>query len=103
MYYSFNCLISFCSSYHNARKLLLFPLFRGYCAPEYLDYGKRSAKSDIYSLGVIIMELVTGSKLSPCCTKVSAYHHVYFPFTQNCYHLIKNYFYSVSMNPIVSN
>ncbi|CAL4899286.1 unnamed protein product [Urochloa decumbens] len=42
----------------------------GYCAPEYLHHGKRSAKSDIYSLGVIILELVTGSKQMPCTTKV---------------------------------
>jgi len=42
----------------------------GYCSPEYLHHGRRSAKSDIYSLGVIIMELVTGSKNRPCITKV---------------------------------
>jgi len=30
-----------------------------------------SAKSDIYSLGVIIMELVTGSKVKPNITNVS--------------------------------
>ncbi|XP_066336994.1 uncharacterized protein [Miscanthus floridulus] len=34
----------------------------GYCAPEYRSNGKFSLKSDIYSLGVIILELVTGSK-----------------------------------------
>uniref|UniRef100_A0ACD5WD64 Uncharacterized protein n=1 Tax=Avena sativa TaxID=4498 RepID=A0ACD5WD64_AVESA len=32
----------------------------GYCAPEYLSCGKMSFKSDIYSLGMIIIELVTG-------------------------------------------
>ncbi|WVZ84973.1 hypothetical protein U9M48_031938 [Paspalum notatum var. saurae] len=35
---------------------------RGYCAPEYEKGGKATAKCDIYSLGVIIMELVTGRK-----------------------------------------
>ncbi|KAL6643591.1 hypothetical protein ACP70R_018357 [Stipagrostis hirtigluma subsp. patula] len=45
----------------NAQRLLSL----GYCAPEYLHYGKMSAKSDIYSLGVIILELVTGSKEKP--------------------------------------
>ncbi|CAO2141153.1 unnamed protein product [Urochloa humidicola] len=34
----------------------------GYCAPEYLNAGRMSFKSDMYSLGVIIMELVTGRK-----------------------------------------
>ncbi|KAM0907456.1 hypothetical protein ACQ4PT_016109 [Festuca glaucescens] len=32
----------------------------GYTAPEYLDNGKMSVKSDVYSLGIIIIELVTG-------------------------------------------
>uniref|UniRef100_A0ACD5ZXP6 Uncharacterized protein n=2 Tax=Avena sativa TaxID=4498 RepID=A0ACD5ZXP6_AVESA len=35
---------------------------RGYCPPEYLLHGKMSFKSDMYSLGVIIIELVTGDK-----------------------------------------
>ncbi|XP_039823000.1 cysteine-rich receptor-like protein kinase 21 isoform X2 [Panicum virgatum] len=34
----------------------------GYSAPEYVLEGKSSSKSDIYSLGVIIIEVVTGSK-----------------------------------------
>ncbi|CAN6334018.1 unnamed protein product [Urochloa humidicola] len=42
----------------------------GYCAPEYWERRERSAKSDIYSLGVIIMELATGSKENPCINKV---------------------------------
>ncbi|EMS49145.1 Cysteine-rich receptor-like protein kinase 26 [Triticum urartu] len=37
----------------------------GYCAPEYLQRGKMSFKSDIYSLGIIIIELVTGEKSIP--------------------------------------
>ncbi|KAM3298184.1 hypothetical protein ACQJBY_039907 [Aegilops geniculata] len=37
----------------------------GYCAPEYLHQGKMSFKSDMYSLGVIIIELVTGQKAIP--------------------------------------
>ncbi|KAF7104957.1 hypothetical protein CFC21_105817 [Triticum aestivum] len=36
-----------------------------YCAPEYLHQGKMSFKSDMYSLGVIITELVTGEKMIP--------------------------------------
>uniref|UniRef100_A0ACD6ABL2 Uncharacterized protein n=3 Tax=Avena sativa TaxID=4498 RepID=A0ACD6ABL2_AVESA len=38
---------------------------RGYCAPEYLLSGKMSFKSDMYSLGVLIIELVTGEKGIP--------------------------------------
>uniref|UniRef100_A0A453Q983 non-specific serine/threonine protein kinase n=1 Tax=Aegilops tauschii subsp. strangulata TaxID=200361 RepID=A0A453Q983_AEGTS len=34
---------------------------RGYVAPEYENAGKISSKSDVYSLGVIIFELLTGS------------------------------------------
>ncbi|RCV37731.1 hypothetical protein SETIT_8G086300v2 [Setaria italica] len=42
-----------------------------YCAPEYHSEGKSSSKSDIYSLGVIITEVVTGSnKKMPDITKV---------------------------------
>ncbi|KAM3355101.1 hypothetical protein ACQJBY_025713 [Aegilops geniculata] len=37
----------------------------GYCSPEYLLGGKMSVKSDMYSLGVIIIELVTGYKGIP--------------------------------------
>jgi serine/threonine protein kinase len=43
---------------------------RGYCAPEYLKEGKSSSKSDIYSLGVMITELVTGTKNEPDHSKV---------------------------------
>ncbi|RLN29095.1 uncharacterized protein C2845_PM05G17120 [Panicum miliaceum] len=43
----------------------------GYCAPEYHYHGKMSAKSDIYSLGVIIIELLTGSKEQPSITKLN--------------------------------
>ncbi|KAF7041368.1 hypothetical protein CFC21_051178 [Triticum aestivum] len=34
----------------------------GYCAPEFIKHGQVSIKSDIFSLGVIITELVTGCK-----------------------------------------
>ncbi|XP_048532904.1 interleukin-1 receptor-associated kinase 3-like isoform X2 [Triticum urartu] len=38
---------------------------RGYCAPEFIARGEVSIRSDIYSLGVIIKELVTGCKDEP--------------------------------------
>lgn len=38
---------------------------RGYCAPEFITRGEVSTRSDIYSLGVIIKEIVTGCKDEP--------------------------------------
>lgn len=35
---------------------------RGYLAPEHIELTKMSTKSDIYSLGILIMEIVTGEK-----------------------------------------
>ncbi|XP_010690218.1 probable serine/threonine-protein kinase PBL21 isoform X2 [Beta vulgaris subsp. vulgaris] len=34
----------------------------GYCAPEYAMSGKLTVKSDIYSLGVVLLEIITGRK-----------------------------------------
>ncbi|GJN08225.1 hypothetical protein PR202_ga26121 [Eleusine coracana subsp. coracana] len=34
----------------------------GYCAPEYLMSGKLTVKSDIYSFGVVMLEVLTGRK-----------------------------------------
>ncbi|XP_059634612.1 probable serine/threonine-protein kinase PBL21 [Cornus florida] len=34
----------------------------GYCAPEYAMTGKLNLKSDIYSFGVVLLELITGRK-----------------------------------------
>jgi len=36
----------------------------GYMAPEYLYNGEISARSDIYSLGLVILEISTGEKNS---------------------------------------
>jgi len=43
----------------------------GYMAPEYLQRGIISPKSDIFSLGVIILELITGHKDYPDATTTS--------------------------------
>ncbi|KAM3262239.1 hypothetical protein ACQJBY_052751 [Aegilops geniculata] len=48
---------------------------RGYGAPEYLKDGTTSEKADIYSLGVVIQELVTGSKDSRDTTHMSLYQY----------------------------
>ena len=34
----------------------------GYCAPEYAMSGKLTLKSDIYSLGVVLLEILSGRK-----------------------------------------
>jgi serine/threonine protein kinase len=45
------------------QKYMPFLLFcRGYMALEYLNNGVITFKSDIYSLGVIILEILTGQK-----------------------------------------
>ena len=50
--------------------ICVFLSCRVYCAPEYFLEGKSSSKSHIYSLGVLVIELVTGSKKEPDLTKV---------------------------------
>lgn len=35
----------------------------GYCAPEYAMSGKLTLKSDIYSFGVVLLEIITGRKV----------------------------------------
>lgn len=55
----------FClSEFYYARKTWTdeIRVARKYCAPEWLNGGKISAKSDIYSLGLVIRELVTGRR-----------------------------------------
>jgi serine/threonine protein kinase len=43
----------------------------GYMAPEYINEGTITAKSDIFSLGVIIMEVITGHRDHPDVTRSS--------------------------------
>ncbi|KFK30974.1 hypothetical protein AALP_AA6G052000 [Arabis alpina] len=35
---------------------------RGYMAPEYLNYGQISAKSDVYGFGVMLLEMISGKR-----------------------------------------
>jgi serine/threonine protein kinase len=41
---------------------LLGSNFSGYMAPEYAMHGQYSVKSDVFSLGVLFLEMVTGRK-----------------------------------------
>ena len=36
----------------------------GYMAPEYLMHGQISTKSDVYSFGVLVLEIVSGKRIS---------------------------------------
>ncbi|XP_023638058.1 serine/threonine-protein kinase CDG1 [Capsella rubella] len=53
----------------------------GYCAPEYAYSGKLTAKSDIYSFGVVLLELISGRKalMDSCdCTDTSSRYLVHW-------------------------
>ncbi|XBI96831.1 hypothetical protein VPH35_033053 [Triticum aestivum] len=52
--------VGYCYETHNAF---------GYMAPEFLNGGKITPKSDIFSLGVIILEVVTGHRDYPDVTR----------------------------------
>jgi serine/threonine protein kinase len=41
--------------------LILFTC-SGYMSPEYVVFGKFSTKSDVFSFGVILLEIVSGKK-----------------------------------------
>ncbi|XXG69316.1 hypothetical protein AAC387_Pa06g2215 [Persea americana] len=45
----------------------------GYMAPEYATQGQFSIKSDVYSFGVLVLEIVTGLKISSFDESESSY------------------------------
>ncbi|KAJ9566209.1 hypothetical protein OSB04_002175 [Centaurea solstitialis] len=45
-------------------KIADFGMASGYMAPEYVMHGKFSVKSDVFSFGVLVLEIVTGHKNS---------------------------------------
>lgn len=47
----------------DVRDLIIFPyFFRGYSAPEYAIRGELSEKADIYSFGVLVLEIISCRK-----------------------------------------
>jgi serine/threonine protein kinase len=48
----------------NQLKLLLMFSCSGYMAPEYAMHGHFSIKSDVFSFGVLVLEMVSGKKNS---------------------------------------
>ena len=43
---------------------LLILICSGYMAPEYAMFGQFSIKSDVFSFGVLILEIVSGQKMT---------------------------------------
>ena len=37
-------------------------IFRGYLAPEYIVHGKLTEKADVYSFGILVLEVVCGKR-----------------------------------------
>ncbi|KAD4584353.1 hypothetical protein E3N88_21954 [Mikania micrantha] len=48
----------------------------GYCAPEYHKTGRLTVKSDIYSYGVVLLELITGRRAVDLTRKTEELHLV---------------------------
>lgn len=38
--------------------------FSGYMPPEYVVHGRYSMKSDVFSFGVIVLEIISGNKIT---------------------------------------
>lgn len=67
-------------------------LCSGYMAPEYAITGHYSVKSDIYSFGVIVLEIVSGERngfLQGSHLEEALLYRVSSPFVST--HLITNY------------
>lgn len=56
--------------------LLIDDISSGYMAPEYVHDGKISAQADIYSLGLMIIEITTGVKKSRAIGQPSARKYI---------------------------
>ncbi|XP_043813423.1 G-type lectin S-receptor-like serine/threonine-protein kinase At1g11410 isoform X2 [Manihot esculenta] len=58
----------------------------GYMSPEYVVFGKFSAKSDIFSFGIILFEIITGRKNNSYCqesSSLSMIGHIWHSWREN--------------------
>jgi len=46
------------------KQSLLILLYSGYMAPEYAMFGQFSTKSDVFSFGILILEIISGQKIT---------------------------------------
>lgn len=82
MYLAF-CTVLFTFGIHFVNALLTIAC-RGYMAPEYVVQGKLTEKVDVFSFGVLLVEIMTGRKTSfQSQDTVSALQMVMVPFSIN--------------------
>lgn len=81
---------------------MLLSVFRGYLAPEYASYGDLSEKADVYSFGVLCLEVISGRKNVDQAKPVN---QVYLPSwvieTSILYGMLFFILNTVSLKPIV--
>ena len=70
-----------------------------YLAPEYASSGKLTVKSDVFSFGVVLLELITGRK--PVDKTQSFTNDSLVEWVCELLHLFNNYALSPSMNHVI--
>ncbi|XP_015693238.1 probable serine/threonine-protein kinase PBL25 isoform X1 [Oryza brachyantha] len=64
----------------------------GYCAPEYVKTGVLTTKTDVYSFGVFLLELITGKRAvdtcRPVCEQILAYWAKPMLHNRRCHELV---------------